>query len=487
MTQPVFGLQFLLQSDATFPPAYGDFSVIGLVLPSDDANATTFPLNTPVDINTGDPATLAALGTGPLYKAILRINSQLADLQRSARAVVVRVATGADDDGTIANIIGDANASTGLYALLTAPQRLGVTPRLIGAPGFTGSTNYGVASPVVITDGGEDYTAPTVTFSPPGATGTVQETDGVVTGITLTNPGDYAAGTTVTATISDADGEGATATVTLEQLANPLCAALPAICEALMAHAVVGGPATTKTDAIAWQTTLNSKRLIPVDNWEIVADGEDTAYIDGAAAALGVGVRVDFQHNGYPFWSFANQPVQGLLGLKRPDSFSLVDGAATAQELLAAGVGVTVRGDHSDVSLTDAGWQLICYNNASTDPQWNLLNKTRGRDFIHLALLRSIRNRLGKENVTLHSVQAVINDMAAIASDLKSKECLIGWHIGFRSADNTVEGLRAGKFTVFFNGEQPAPILVVTVKSGLDEAALVSELSALDSELSSVG
>ena len=46
-----------------------------------------------------------ALGTGPLYKTILRINSQLADLERSARAVVVRVATGVDDDHTIANII----------------------------------------------------------------------------------------------------------------------------------------------------------------------------------------------------------------------------------------------------------------------------------------------------------------------------------------------------------------------------------------------
>src|ERR1035437_4024546 len=139
MTQPSFGLQFDLLSDTILSPTYGDFSVLGIVLPSDDANATTFPLDTPVDINTGDSATLAALGTGPLYKAILRVNSQLADLQRSARAIVVRVATGTDDYETMVNIIGNADTGTGIYALLKAPQLLGVTPRLLGSPGFTGT------------------------------------------------------------------------------------------------------------------------------------------------------------------------------------------------------------------------------------------------------------------------------------------------------------------------------------------------------------
>src|ERR1035437_5743193 len=600
MTQPSFGLQFDLLSDTILSPTYGDFSVLGIVLPSDDANATTFPLDTPVDINTGDSATLAALGTGPLYKAILRVNSQLADLQRSARAIVVRVATGTDDYETMVNIIGNADTGTGIYALLKAPQLLGVTPRLLGSPGFTGTfeTVAGDTPPTVTraTKAGGNTGTGAMTLASPaylalaqagiyqvrcigGATsassaaksggntgngtlgsltsdtdaalgvwravcdltGTspafvVYKPDGSVDGVALvgtaydsgsghgpnftltqssthfivgdefditiiasvpSNGGVFsvkdpncvlvanatvgvAFTTQVAFTIADGtpdfvvgDGFDVTVAITAGQaLANPLCAALPAVCEALMAHAIVGGPGSTKGAAILWQTSLNSKRLIPVDNWEIIQDGDTTAYIDGAAAALGVGVRVDFGHNGYPFWSFANQPVQGLLGLKRVDGFSLVDGATDAQELLADGIGVTVRGDHSDVSLTDAGWQLICYSTASTDPTWTLLNKVRGRDFIHFALLKSIRNRLGNENVTLHSVQAVLNDMVAIATDLKTKECLIGWRVAFHSADNTELGLRAGTLTVEFLGEQPAPILVVTVNSGTDLAAL---------------
>lgn len=485
MTQPVFGMQFNIVDDSPLTPVFGDFSVVGLVLPSDDANATVFPLDTPVDINSSDPAMLTAAGTGPLKTALDRINAQLVDLQRSARVVVVRVATGVSDDATIANIVGSPDSKSGMYALLTAPSLLGVTPRIIGAPGFTGINRFGVGSPVV-TAQGAGYTAATLAFNPNtgGAAGTVQVAGGKVTGITITNPGKFPSGTNVTVTING-DGSGATGTVALQRLNNPICAALPAVLEALMAVAPVGGPGTTKSDAIAWEGLLNSKRLIPVDNWEILDGGaEDNFYFDGAATAIGIAVRVDFQHNGFPFWSWANQPVQGLLGLKRIDTFSLIDGATDAQELLAAGIGVTVRGDSSDTSLTDSGFQFICYGTASTDANWELLNKVRGRDFMHLALLKSIRQRLGVDNVTVHSVQAVLNDMAAINSALKAQSCIIGWSCGFRSSDNTTAGLRAGSFTVYENAEQPAPILLVTVQSGTEERALTSELAVLDSELS---
>ncbi len=570
MTQPAFGIVFNQLDNGVLPPAYGDFSVIGLVLPSDDADVTSFPLNTPVAVNTGDPTVLANIGTGPLYQTLVAINNQLADLQVSARAVVVRVPTGADDTHTIANIVGDPALQTGLYALLTAPSLLGVTPRLIGAPGYTGQTTFGAANPLV-TNPGSGYnpsSPPAITFTPSGAeavaavgnlyvtatgtavlsgggvgavnvvnqgtgyvtapnvtltggggtgaTATAAILNGEVTGITvtaagtgytsapavaidpppsgqvlsvtITNPGNYAPGTAITGTIAAPGGGGVTATFTVqsEELANPVCAALPAVCAALFAHAIVGGPGTTPQAAMSWQQTLNSKRLIPVDNWHIIQQGAGTAYQDGAAQVLGIGVRVDFQHGGYPFWSFANQPVQGILGTKRIDTFSLTDGATTSQELLAAGIGVTVRGNPSDTSLTDSGWQHVSYRNASTDPFWTFYNETRGRDFIHLALLKSIRAFLGSSNVTPHSVQAVLNAMAVIANDLKARECVIGFSIGFDPTLNSAAGLAAGAFTVDFNAQQPAPILQVTVESGLYPDALVAEIAALSTQATTI-
>jgi len=577
MTSPVFGFIFNQLDTDTLPPVLSDFSVLGIVMPSDDALSSVFPLNTPVDINTGDTPTLAAMGTGPLYRAVLRVNNQLADLQRSARAVVVRVpmahnVDGTENvDGTIANIIGDPAAGTGIYALLKAPSLLGVTPRVVGTPGYTGLVDFGVTAPVVINPG-NNYKNPVVSFNPPGATATATVgnagvaaaahatlgtgatagtvagiavdsggqdygaapavtlsggggtgaaahavvTNGVVSGIvvdnggtgytsapavaiaapaggqitaiTLTNPGEYPPGTAVTLSIADSNGgtgTGAAGTVTLEMLENPICAALPAVLNALLAHAPVGGPGTTKADAIAWRGTLSSQRLVPVDNWEIVAAGAGDAYIDGAATVMGTAVRVDFQHGGYPFWSWANQPVQGILGLKRIDGLSLLDGATDGQELLAVGVGVTARGDLSDTSIANSGWILVCYQNAATDPRYNLLNKTRGRDFTNLALIKSIRLRLGKDNITPHDVQAVLNDMTAIMSDLKSRECVIGFMVGFSADANTPDNLRAGRFRVYDNSEEPAPILQVTIDRALDRDALVTELAQIASGSSS--
>ena len=569
MTSPAFGFIFNQTDDDTNPPFIGDFSILGIVLPSDDATASVFPLDTPVAVNTGDASVLTAAGSGPLYKYLNRIDAQFADLEVSALAVVVRVPMAYQQDGvtenvagTMANIIGDPNARTGLYALLMAPSLTGYTPRLIGAPGYTGSFTFAVTAPVV-TQEGSGYTHPVVTFNPPGAAAiailgnvgvqaaahailTGGEVSGIaidnegqdyvtapavsftggggtgaaahavlnsngqvasivvdaegsgytsipnvvitapaggqITGLTLTSPGDYAAGVTPSITISDSNGgtgSGAAATVSMELLSNPVCAALPPILNALLAHAVVGGPGTTKADALTWRGTLASQRLIPVDNWEIVAQGTGTAYVDGAATVLGLGVRVDFLHGGYPFWSFANQPVQGILGLKRIDFLSLLDGATDGQELLAAGVGITARGDLEDSSLVNSGFVHVSYLNAAIDPLYTFYNKTRGRDFTNLALIKSIRNRLGKQNITPHAVQAVLNDMTAIMLDLQQRECVIGYSIGFNATDNTTAALRAGKFTVFDNSEEPAPILVVTINRGLDEAALTTELATL--------
>ncbi len=62
---------------------------------------------------------------------------------------------------------------------------------------------------VVVASGGSGYTNPTIAFSQ-GATGTVQMSGGVITGVTVTNPG-HGTGGFSTAVISDPTGSGAAA------------------------------------------------------------------------------------------------------------------------------------------------------------------------------------------------------------------------------------------------------------------------------------
>lgn len=109
-------------------------AVIGLVSIADDADAATFPLDTPVLVDDVTKAIGKAGATGVLAPAL----EAIAD-QASPPVVVVRVAEGDDAAETQANIIGTTTAGgqlTGMQALLGAESQLGYRPRILGVPGY---------------------------------------------------------------------------------------------------------------------------------------------------------------------------------------------------------------------------------------------------------------------------------------------------------------------------------------------------------------
>ena len=176
-------------------------SVIGLIGTAPSADATAFPLNTPVLIagSRREAAKLDTVGTGlgTLPGAIDSIFDQA-----GAVIVVVRVEEGATAAETLANIIGGVNATTGEYegvqAFLGAESKLGVSPRILIAPGFT-------------SDRPED----------PATPGTF--------------------------------------------LANPVVSELIGIAERLRAIIVADGPNTTDEAAVAWAGDFGSPRVYVVD------------------------------------------------------------------------------------------------------------------------------------------------------------------------------------------------------------------------------
>ena len=126
--------------------------VIGIVGTAPDADAATFPLNTPVLI-AGSRALAAKLdtvgdGQGSLPAALDGIMDQI-----GAVVVVVRVEEGADEAATLANIVGGTNGITGAYegvhALLGAESVVGFAPRILCATGWTHQRPSGAANPVV--------------------------------------------------------------------------------------------------------------------------------------------------------------------------------------------------------------------------------------------------------------------------------------------------------------------------------------------------
>ncbi|ALJ29742.1 bacteriophage major tail sheath protein [Stenotrophomonas acidaminiphila] len=108
-------------------------AIIGLVCTAPDADAAMFPLNRPVLV-TNYAAAMSKAGTNGTLLPSLRA---IAD-QTEPVTVVVRVEEGATDAETTSNVIGTATGGqyTGLQALLAAQARLGVKPRILGAPGL---------------------------------------------------------------------------------------------------------------------------------------------------------------------------------------------------------------------------------------------------------------------------------------------------------------------------------------------------------------
>lgn len=128
------GIRVVEINEGTRPIRTISTAVLGLVATSTDADATAFPLNTPVLITNIQTAVSKAGTTGTLKTALQAIANQA-----NTMAVVVRVETAEDEAAQSTNVIGTVDATgkyTGAKALLVAKSKLGVQPRIIGAPGL---------------------------------------------------------------------------------------------------------------------------------------------------------------------------------------------------------------------------------------------------------------------------------------------------------------------------------------------------------------
>lgn len=134
MADYLHGVRVLELNDGTRPIRTIPTAVIGLVCTADDADATTFPLDTPI-LLTNVQAAVGKAGT----KGTLRASLQAIADQTKPYTIVVRVKEGADEAATTSALIGTTTAEgkyTGMKALLAAKARVGMVPRILGVPGL---------------------------------------------------------------------------------------------------------------------------------------------------------------------------------------------------------------------------------------------------------------------------------------------------------------------------------------------------------------
>lgn len=139
--QFLHGAEVVQIDDGIRPIATVKSSVIGMPVTAADA-----PL--------GVPRNKPILVEGPRAAAELGISGTARDaytamyLQGAKTAVFAVADEGATEAETLANLVGDPVARTGVWALEDAQSLLGLTPRIMAAPGFTSTPAADPASPV---------------------------------------------------------------------------------------------------------------------------------------------------------------------------------------------------------------------------------------------------------------------------------------------------------------------------------------------------
>lgn len=130
-TAYLHGIEVLEINSGLRPVSTVRSAVIGLVGTAPAASASSWPLDTPV-IVTGRAMASTLGSTGTLPDALDAIWDQ-----GGATIVAVRVAEGANAAATLTNVVGSAAGGAGLHALAEASALVGVTPKIIIAPGFS--------------------------------------------------------------------------------------------------------------------------------------------------------------------------------------------------------------------------------------------------------------------------------------------------------------------------------------------------------------
>ena len=485
MSDPTFGISITRIDNEPRPAIVTDMSIVGLVFTAPDADASVFPLNTPVQFYSDELAKVAKLGTtGTGPNAVELINQQLGEFQAAATIIGVRVEEGANTTATIVNLRGNVNSRTGMYALLNAGAELGITPRLICVPGFT-SQATGYVSEIAIGAAGTGYVvgdAVTATGgSGTGFAGQVSQVDGAggIVAVTISASGSgYTAAPTLA--VTSTAGADAELTATADTASNAIIAGLPTLLDRLLAVAVVDGPATNQTAAINWRETISSERIIPVDPAVKYLDGEgDIVVVPASPAVIGVAVRRDHEFQGRPFHSWANQPIFGIVGPSRPIEFSILDGATEGQMLLSKNVGVIVRGESTDGAIADGGYIYVGTDTCSEDTLWRFYNQVRGRDYIHLIFIKTLRYFLGRRNIDRGTIEDILATMKGALRDIQATGDLLGFRVNFQRAANSPEQLRLGRFTVAFQAEEPPVLRYIGIQSARYRPALDALLDDL--------
>jgi hypothetical protein len=277
-----------------------------------------------------------------------------------------------------------------------------------------------------------------------------------------------------------------TMTATVALGANPVCAAMGGgVLDNLIGMGIVESAGTSQIADENWRTTLNNQRVIAVSGGVKIQDpvSGNIIVMPRAGREAGLAVARDFA-TGAPFHSWANQPIQGIVGPARTVEFSLTDPACEGQQLLAANIGIIARGLIGvETAISSGGFISITLDNTGDDPLWQMINVKRGRDFIHLSLMPVLRTYLGRSNIDRQTITNVITTINGFLFTLKARQQIIDGKASFNGSFNTADQIRLGHLTVGFAAEEAPVLKLITTMSARYKPAIDQMVAQLEQQL----
>jgi phage tail sheath protein FI len=424
------GVEVIDIDDGSRPISVVATSIIGICGTAPNADPAAFPLNTPVLI-AGSQATAAkldttvnslTLGAGTLPDALDSILTQA-----GAVVVVVRVEEGANDNATLANVLGGVDSNTGQYlgiqAFLASGSVLGFSPRILIAPGFTHERVTGGVIAVTASNQGAGYTDGSYDMTATGGTGgsgavaTATVSGGKVTSVVVKNSGSgYTAAPSFAMPASaGTPSTAATFNVTIGTAGNAVVADLIPIAERLRAVIVQDGLSTNDADVIAQAGDFGSKRVYLVDPKFIKTDGNGNliqSYSSAAAAGL-----IAWNDNQNGFWaSPSNKLLNGVQATARAIDFQMGDPNSRANLLNSKNVTTIIRQN---------GYRLWGNRTLSSDPKWKFLCVVRTADIIDDSV-QAAHLWAVDQNITKNYVTEVVEAVNAFLRGLVTKGAILG-------------------------------------------------------------
>ncbi|RWQ35856.1 MAG: phage tail protein [Mesorhizobium sp.] len=438
------GVELLEIDDGPRPVRTVRSSVIFIVGTAPDADPLVYPLLTPVLIagSRGEAAKLdvsvGATRLGTLPNAVDLILDQI-----GAVIVVCRVEEGEDDGETLANILD------GVHIAMDSQSAVGVTPRILIAPGFTGERPIGISGHGAITPGtlGTAGTFPLAFIggTGSGAAGNFTVAAGGITAINITSAGRYSVAPTFSFAAS-ANLVGAASAVVLGATANAVVAELIGIAERLKAVIIADGPNSTDAAALTYADDFGSKRVYVVDPYVKVARGANVVNEPASSAVAGLIAKID-NDRGF-WWSPSNQNINGIVGTARAIDFALGDFNSRANLLNEGNVATIIRED---------GYRLWGNRTLSSDAKFAFLSVVRTADIINDSILRAHLWAVDR-NITKTYIDDVEESVNAYIRSLVAMGALIGGRCYADPDLNSPASISEGKvwFNIDFTPPYPA-------------------------------